>query len=354
LTEIASSFKITYHREKLGDYLNGKNIFPATLELDITSQCNRTCTDCPSSRSTQAHWLGMNFIENLFAGLEGQTQGLLLTGGEPTLSPDFPQVLKKARNLGFTEIAVVTNGGFLNEESVANALLAYASTIRISVYDWEKGACRERQTVLKRIENLRKRIENERSDLQIGVSVLTDRNRIALLPKIANAVCAAGAHWAYFHPMCTGWELGRPVSKNQLGVLTVLENYQKRLTDGFGVYFSRDRYLPAQLEFRKYHTANFLLVVGADGLNYLGAEVKYNPSYVIADLSKNWHGNFLWRASRQKRIQSVNNENYAALHSRHRGVLYNDLVEKFINGRMDLAEITSSSSSHDFYFPHIL
>ena len=41
MSEIASTFKITYHRDKLRSYLRDEPIFPATLELDLTSACNR-------------------------------------------------------------------------------------------------------------------------------------------------------------------------------------------------------------------------------------------------------------------------------------------------------------------------
>ncbi len=52
-----------------------------------------------------------------------------------------------------------------------------------------------------------------------------------------------------------------------------------------GYFTSSDRYVDTGLSFDGYHAAHFLLVVGADGMNYLGAEVKYQPQYAIADLA---------------------------------------------------------------------
>ena len=42
----------------------------------------------------------------------------------------------------------------------------------------------------------------------------------------------------------------------------------------------------------------FLLLVGADGLNYLAPEVKYQPKFVIADFNEARRPNRLWDAGR--------------------------------------------------------
>jgi MoaA/NifB/PqqE/SkfB family radical SAM enzyme len=80
--EIASTFKIAGHKEKLVSYLCNESIFPVTLELDLTSECNRKCPHCPSTTTLPHYSLETNFVERLFSHLGGQTRGLLLTGGE--------------------------------------------------------------------------------------------------------------------------------------------------------------------------------------------------------------------------------------------------------------------------------
>ncbi|MBI4774451.1 MAG: radical SAM protein [Deltaproteobacteria bacterium] len=354
MEEVASAFKISYHKHKLESYLRGEHIFPATLELDITSQCTRTCDDCPMSRGAGSHSLSMEFIENLFASLEGQTKGLLVTGGEPTMSPDFPNILKRARERGFSEIAIVTNGSFLDQEPVADALLAHASTIRVSLYDWGTKSCVGVEPVLKRIEWLRKRIDAQGSDLQVGASALTSKDRTAILPELAESVRSAGAHWIYFHPMCTGWNLGCPARVDQEGVLENVERYRRNLKNGFDAFISRYRYVETELDFSEYHAAHFLLVIGSDGVNYLGPEVKYQPHHKLADLNSARFNGFLRRKDRLERIRSVNSQSYGALHSRHRGVLYNDYIEKLKQDARPVSDETVSGTKARFRFPHIL
>jgi len=202
MPEIGSSRKITYHREKLDAYLRGEYIFPATLELDLTSACNRHCPNCASNTQLPLCHLPTEIVKRLLASLEGQTRGLILTGGEPTLAPNFSETLHLARPAGFEELAVVTNGTFLGEEKIAAALLENTSAVRVSLYDWDAESCAGLDPTLKRIEALRARIEHHSSPLQIGVSALTSTENTSILSAVAEKVRSAGAHWIYFHPLC--------------------------------------------------------------------------------------------------------------------------------------------------------
>jgi len=354
MSGVASADKIGFHTSKIEAYVNGEPIFPATLELDITSQCTRTCGDCPSSRSRFQHNLSMDFIGKLFDTLEGQTKGLLLTGGEPTMSPLFPRVLRLAREKGFEDIAVVTNGSQLGDTSVIDALLGYASTIRVSLYDWGPESCGGIKPTLGRITALKREIIGQGSPLQIGISALTTKDRVPRLLEIAESARSAGAHWIYYHPMCTGWSNGKLTQLDQSGVLDALASHRHNGTDGFSVFVSPARYAGTALTFSRYHAAHFLLVIGADGKNYLGAEVKYQPAFVLSDVAGNWRGDFLRSPERVERINSFNSGAYSALLSRHRGVLYNDYMEKLIHKRETPSSPAGRDTANGLWFPHIL
>lgn len=353
MSGIASAAKIGFHKAKIEAYLKGPDIFPVTLELDITSQCTRTCRDCPSSRSRHQHHLSMDFIANLFGALEGQTKGLLLTGGEPTMSALFPQVLRLAREKGFEEIAVVSNGSQLGDRPVIDALLEFGSTIRVSLYDWDTQSCNGVKPTLERIAALRREIDRQDSSLTIGVSALTATDRASRLVELAEAVRSAGAHWIYYHPMCKGWGTGNLTQLDQSGVLEAISRYRQDGSHSFRVFVSPARYASDDLIFSRYHAAHFLLVIGADGKNYLGAEVKYQPSFMLADIKTDWHPDFLRGPERIAKINSIDSRTYAALSSRHRGVLYNDLLEKL----MQAGEVPLSAAlrgTDRVWFPHIL
>jgi len=354
MPEMASAYKVAYHREKLEAYLRNEEILPATLELDISTKCNRRCPLCPSTTKFRSSALNLGFIEHLFVRLKGQTRGLLLSGGEPTLSPIFSEVLHLAREYGFIDIAIVTNGSLLDKERVAAALCAYASTIRVSIYDWTKERRAHLEPTLRRIETLRSRIDREGSKLQIGVSALTSKENANAVHSIARDVASAGAHWIYFHPKCIRWETGAPDRVDQSGVLKKIIECQEKQSNAFQIFTFPDRYVERKIEFSGYHAAHFLLVIGADGMNYLGAEVKYRPQYIIADLTNNWRDDFLWQKERLKRIESVNSRTYPAVASRHRGVLYNQVIQDLVDRDKRSLDKASASYRTTYVFPHVL
>ncbi len=353
MSEMASKYKVAYHRRELEAYLRGEPIFPPSMELDITTACNRECEGCPSSKSPHSSVLAMGLVERIFARLEGRTRGLVLSGGEPTIASTFPDVLRLARQYGFWEVAVVTNGTRLQETAVLDALLEHGSAIRLSLYDWNARSLAGLAPTLQRMEALRSLIEDQGSGLQIGISALTCRENVPVLADVARAVASAGAHWLYFHPVCTDWDVGAPRLTDQGEALVTIEAIQANPPDGLRVFVLRDRYICSPIEFHGYHAAHFLLVVGADGLNYLATEVKYHRQYVIADLANGWRDDFLWQESRLERIRSVNSESYGAT-SRHRSLLYNDYIEGLVRAGQGAADQPLNLSQGPFLFPYIL
>lgn len=353
MDHVASARKVAYHRDRLDSYLRQEPVFPVTLELDITSRCTRVCEACPSSRSEYQHSLTFDFVRELMSSLEGQTHGLLLTGGEATMSPIFPSVLALARRKGFADIAVVTNGSMLDKERVADALLQHASTIRVSMYDWNNDSCEGVAPTLMKVERLRKRIEKEGAKVMIGISVLTARDRIARLPELMRSVRGAGAHWIYFHPMCTGWDNGHVARTDQAGVPETLRALVSGATSDFGVFYLPARYGDLRPVFEGYHAAHFLLIVGADGRNYLGAEVKYQERFALADLTAKGINGFLRDPDRLRRIVAVRGETYPAGEGLHRGVLYSHYIQGLMNREFPIEDSADRENGH-FSFPHIL
>jgi hypothetical protein len=252
---------------------------------------------------------------------------------------------------------VVTNGACLHEDRVGAALLEHATALRISMYDWDDKDSRCGVGVLlDRIERLRSRIDGEGSALRVGVSVLTDSDNARALPRMAETVRVSGAHWVYFHPRCSNWYSGRPRQDDQRGVPAVVESIRSLMNgaDGFKAFYSGKRYARDPLRFSAYHAAHFLLVIGADGRNYLAPEVKYQARHVIADAARDRIERFLWDPKRLSAIQSTKSAAYPALFSRHRGELYSDFIERLLSGRPEPEDREVLEAPVGFLFPHIL
>ncbi len=88
--------------------------------LDITSRCNLACPVCfASANSSHAPDPSIEEIEGWCRALMTTSGpvGIHLSGGEPTVRRDLPEVVKRIRALGFTYIQLNTNGVQLSLEA---------------------------------------------------------------------------------------------------------------------------------------------------------------------------------------------------------------------------------------------
>jgi len=75
---------------------------------------------------------------------------------------------------------------------------------------------------------------------------------------------------------------------------------------------------------------------------------------VIADLQSDCRADALWDCQRRQRIESIDSASYPAMGSRHRGVLYNDFIQRLIDSEHQGADIPPIRQTDTFAYPHIL
>jgi hypothetical protein len=350
--KIFAPSKVTVDQKKLEAYLRGEPIYPTTIELDLTQLCTRSCPTCPYSVARRPGLtLQLPFLDRLFSVLGPHTPGIVFSGGESTLVPHFPETLALARQKGFRQIAVISNGGNIHLPSVQDALLKYATSIRISLYDWYEGESEYFLTSLKKIEILRNRIKNEGSKLEIGASILTRSDLNHRYESVGLKALAAGVDWLYFHPFCVDWEEQYPIQADQAGVLDAIEKLRGAASAQANIQVPYERYLPAPLHFEKLHGSHFLIQVGADGINYAGPECKYEKEAALLDLNEYLQDDFLWHPQRVNRLNELNSHNYRFIGTKHRPVIFSDHIQKIIDSRKghQAEEVLKEPADHFSY-----
>ncbi len=83
------------------------------VEIEVTRRCNAKCPVCFMSADFPTDGISFEEIEGLVTTLAekvGPETGLQITGGEPTVRKDLPQIVAMAREHGFTGIEINTNG----------------------------------------------------------------------------------------------------------------------------------------------------------------------------------------------------------------------------------------------------
>jgi MoaA/NifB/PqqE/SkfB family radical SAM enzyme len=94
------------------------------------------------------------------------TFGISLTGGEPTLHPDLPRLIRKCRELRFLRTGMISNGFFLRREMIEKLNAAGLQEMQISI-----DGVRRNETTEKVLDNLRKRLVVLREHARFRVTV---------------------------------------------------------------------------------------------------------------------------------------------------------------------------------------
>jgi MoaA/NifB/PqqE/SkfB family radical SAM enzyme len=128
--QMYANHKSALNLTQVDAFLAEKNVFPRTIEMDVTTRCTRSCPLCPSAGSRLPHHtLRPEFVDRLLGVVEGETRGIIFSGGEPTFSPHFVDLLRIARRRRFLEVAVISNGSELGRPEIQDALMQYATGI---------------------------------------------------------------------------------------------------------------------------------------------------------------------------------------------------------------------------------
>lgn len=117
------------------------------LDLRVGYRCNQGCRYCDQGRlrDTGAD-LSTEAVEAALAA--HPAHGVWLAGGEVTLRPDLPRLVRHARALGFTRVGVQTNGAVLAAPGAATGLREAGLTdvalalpaASPALFDWLTGA----------------------------------------------------------------------------------------------------------------------------------------------------------------------------------------------------------------------
>ncbi len=89
---------------------------PNICLIDITNRCNLTCPICFANASATGYVVEPTFdqlvlIMEHFRSMKPVAAVMLqISGGEPTMRDDLPDIIRKGKELGFTEVMVTTNG----------------------------------------------------------------------------------------------------------------------------------------------------------------------------------------------------------------------------------------------------
>ena len=101
----------------------------------LGSRCDLSCPYCSLDEPSTC-WRGADEVQRAIAqGAAAGFDKLMLIGGEPTLRDDLPELIERARSLGYRSITITTNGQRLHDDDLRGRLLAAGLThVQISLH----------------------------------------------------------------------------------------------------------------------------------------------------------------------------------------------------------------------------
>jgi MoaA/NifB/PqqE/SkfB family radical SAM enzyme len=140
---------------------------PFLAQMVVIRRCNLSCGYC-SEYDKSSNPIPAEVLEDRLRKLkELGTFGISLTGGEPTLHPELPRLIRTCRELGFFRTGMISNGFFLKPEMIKALNDAGLQEMQISI-----DGVYANDTTQKVLTNLKKRLHwlREHARFQVIVS----------------------------------------------------------------------------------------------------------------------------------------------------------------------------------------
>jgi MoaA/NifB/PqqE/SkfB family radical SAM enzyme len=163
---------------------------PFLAQLVVIRRCNLSCGYCSEYDKTSDP-VPAPVLEARLTKLKSLgTFGISLTGGEPTLHPDLPRLIRKCRELRFFRTGMISNGFFLRPDLIKALNEAGLQEMQISI-----DGVRSNETTQKVLDHLKKRLEwlREYASFQVVVSGVLG----AAPPKEAEEVVSYAARMGF-------------------------------------------------------------------------------------------------------------------------------------------------------------
>jgi len=299
-----SKDKYLRHLKNLNKIKNKKNVSPVLVRTDVTNACNHRCVYCMYQKSLPEFGLcdSFNFKdqirkEELFNFIKAlkkiRVKAIMFAGGgEPTLHPNFKEVVHYALKNNF-EVGIITNGAGLDESWLKTFKNKNLKWVRISLdagneKTWKKIHRPSGGNSFNKIIKLVKFFKNRKIKTRIGGSfVINDFNWKEILK--FTELCKKNNFDDVRISFTYQIKKEKLYSKYKNRILLSLNQAKKISDKDFFVNILKERLESLESRDKNYekcYFAFFSASVGADFKLYPCCMTKYAKRFCIADLRR--------------------------------------------------------------------
>ena len=157
---------------------------PTLVEIEVTERCNLRCPvcfmgaeECQKATPPDPELANIEFLYREILKKSGAQTSIQLTGGEPTVSPNLPEIVRMGRSMGFEAIEVNTNGVVIGKDPSYIQSLAEAGIS--GIYLQFDGLTSEVYQVIRGADLLQRKLQAIENCRQAGVQVVLAMTVIA-------------------------------------------------------------------------------------------------------------------------------------------------------------------------------
>lgn len=180
---------------------------PLLPTLYVTPLCNLRCSYCEDfgahrNAEYRDQTLSADKVKRLIDILADECDLLYVTGGEPTMRPDLPELLAHARARGLRHLAMNTNAVTLREHG---EILDLVDNLIISLDDldagrWDSSLAGDPERVARLLDNVRWAAgEQKTRRFTLTVTCVVTPGRVAAARRVRDFVYALGAQFSAQH-----------------------------------------------------------------------------------------------------------------------------------------------------------
>lgn len=289
--------KIFFHPEILTKFLNGSRIYPISIEMDLSDECNLKCNWCRYAEGHKPNVMSLQLAKKIL--WEAQSLGIKSVvysgGGEPLLNPEFELITKVANQAGLDQ-GIYTNGCFIDSQ------IQPLSHLMKFIYISLDAATKETYERIKHSDqfervlcNIRMLAEQKRK-ARVGLGFLVSPENSDEIEAFAGFLGRFDIDYIHYRPAITSdidkrWlrSVIRRLQKIE-GPRTLVANYkfQDLLNDGKRTY-------------KECFGHYFLSGITADGSVWLCLNHRYHEQFKLGDANTQT----LYDIWREKRIREV-------------------------------------------------
>ncbi|HLD62023.1 hypothetical protein A3C24_04075 [Candidatus Roizmanbacteria bacterium RIFCSPHIGHO2_02_FULL_37_24] len=179
----------------------------------LTRICNQDCLFCLDKEAQNGTVLSMEEIESdLKKGYNANAERVILSGGEPTIHPQFIKIIKLAKKIGYEHIQVITNGLKLSDQKFFDsAVKAGLDEITVSIHGHTSALhdklVRVKGTFVKALKTLKN--SKKYPSLIVSIDICINKLNIRHLPEIIKTFIDAGFYefdLLHIIPFGSAWE----------------------------------------------------------------------------------------------------------------------------------------------------